>query len=158
MSTKTIWIATVFSLSLFFRSFLHKGSLPLYNTLWTILILHLLTIWTLTWVPVPSDIFPDFLWVVVATAALFRSLLHINAVRKVATGHLMRWWQLSFRYFWVFFVLVYSWGMSLSLGLLGGSFQLLEYVPKLYSTYLRRSSFSDHFHSFLTHEILNWDS
>ena len=108
MSTKTIWIATVFSLSLFFRSFLHRGSLPLYNTLCTILILHLLTIWTLTWVPVPSDIFPDFLWVVVATATLFRSLLHINAARKVAAGHLMRWWQLSFRYFWVFFILVYS--------------------------------------------------
>ena len=31
-----------------------------------------------------------FLWVVVAKAALFRGLLHINAARKVAAVHLMR--------------------------------------------------------------------
>ena len=41
-------------------------------------------------------------------------------------------------------VLVCLWGMSLSLELLGGSLQLLEYVFELYSSYPRRSSSSDH--------------
>ena len=45
-----------------------------------------------TWVPVPSDISPVFLWVVVAKVTLFACLLHINAVRKVAVLYLM--WQL----------------------------------------------------------------
>ena len=30
---------------------------------------------------------------VVVETALFRGLLHINAVRKVTAVHLMRWWQ-----------------------------------------------------------------
>ena len=40
-----------------------------------------------------------FLWVVVAKAALFKGLLHINVTRKVAAMHLMRWQQLFLRYF-----------------------------------------------------------
>jgi len=43
------------------------------------LILHLLIIWALTWVSVPSDTLFGFLWVVVDKAALFRGLLYINA-------------------------------------------------------------------------------
>ena len=31
---------------------------------------------------------------VVVETALFRGILHINAVRKVAAVYLMRWWQL----------------------------------------------------------------
>ena len=78
-------------LSLFFWSPSHGGSLTLYSSLWTILTRHLLIIWTFIWVPIPSDTFFDFLWVVVAKTALFRGLLHINVARKVAAVHLM-WW------------------------------------------------------------------
>ena len=56
-----------------------------------ILIVHLLFIGTFTQVHVPSDIFSDFLYTVVVEIALFRGPLHINAARKVATVHLMRW-------------------------------------------------------------------
>ena len=55
--------------------------------------LHLLIIWTLTWVLVPSDTSSIFLWVVVAKAVLFIGPLHINTARKVAATHLM--WQLQ---------------------------------------------------------------
>ena len=73
---------------------IHGDSLFLYSLLEVIRALHLLIIWTLTWVPVPSDIPPPtFLWVVVAKAALFTGLLHINAARKAAVMHLM--WQLQ---------------------------------------------------------------
>ena len=78
-------------LSIFFRSLSHGGSLTLYSSIWTILILHLLIIWTLTWVLVPSDTLFGFLWVVVTKAALFRGLIHINAARKIAAVHLMQW-------------------------------------------------------------------
>ena len=39
------------------------------------MILHLLIIWALTWVHVPSNTPSGFLWVVIAKAALFRGLL-----------------------------------------------------------------------------------
>ena len=110
---------SVLSLSIFW-SLSHGGSFTLYISVWTIFILHLLIIWAFSWVPVPSDTLFGFLWVVVANAVLFRGLLHINAARKVVAVHLMRWWQLSLRYFWVSFLLVCSWGMSLSLEFLGG--------------------------------------
>ena len=42
-------------LSLFFWYLLHEESFTLYILLWTIFIIHLLIIRTLTWVPVPSD-------------------------------------------------------------------------------------------------------
>ena len=77
--------------SLFFQSLPHWGSLTLYSSLWTILILHLLIIWALTWVSVPSDTLFGFLWVMVAKIALFRGLLNINTARKVAVVHSMRW-------------------------------------------------------------------
>ena len=77
-------------LSLFFWFLSHGRSLTLYSSIWIILILHLLVIWALTWVPVPSDTFFSFLWVVVAKAALFRGLFHINAARKIAIVHSMR--------------------------------------------------------------------
>ena len=78
-------------LSLFFWSLPRGGSLTLYSSLWIILILHLLIIWALTWVHIPSDTFFGFLWVVVAKATLFRGLLHINVAKKVAAVHSMRW-------------------------------------------------------------------
>ena len=81
----------VFSLSYgFFRSPLHGDALLLYRLLKVIGALHLLIIWTFTWVPVPSDILPTSLWVAVAKVTLFAYLLHINAARKVASLHLMR--------------------------------------------------------------------
>ena len=66
-------------------------SLTLCNSSWIILILHLLIIYAITWVLVPSDTFFSFLWVAIAKTVLFRGLLHINAIRKVAAMHLM-WW------------------------------------------------------------------
>ena len=73
-----------------FRSLLHGDFLLLYNLLKLIRALHLLTIWTFTWVPVPSDTHLIFLWVALANVTLFAYLLHINAVEKVASLHLMR--------------------------------------------------------------------
>ena len=56
-----------------------------------ILTVHLLFIGTFTQVHVPLDIFFGFLYTGVVEIALFRGLLHINAARKVAAVHLMRW-------------------------------------------------------------------
>ena len=64
-----------------------------------ILILHLSIIQAATRVLIPSDTLSGLLWIEVAKTALFRSLLHINAARKLAAGHLMRWQQLFLRYF-----------------------------------------------------------
>ena len=83
-------VATVSSLE-FLPSLSHKGFLTLYISLWIILTPHLSTVWDITWVLVPSDTFSGFLWVVVAKASLFKCILHINAVKKVITVHLMRW-------------------------------------------------------------------
>ena len=76
-----------------FFSLLHGDSPFLYSPFEVIRALHLLIIWTFTWVHVPSDIPPIFLWVVVAKTTLFTSPLHINVARKVAAIHLM--WQLQ---------------------------------------------------------------
>ena len=78
-------------LSFFFQTPFHGGSLTLYIFFLIILIQHLSIIWAFTWVFVPSDTLPSFLWVVVTKATLFRGLLHINVARKVATLHSM-WW------------------------------------------------------------------
>ena len=67
------------------------GSFPLYSPSWTLFTLHLLIIWVATWILVPSDTPSDLLWVVVAQATLFKSLLHVNAARKIVVMHLMRW-------------------------------------------------------------------
>ena len=56
-----------------------------------ILTVHLLFFRTFTQVHVPSGIFFGFLYKVVVMIALFRGPLHINAARKVAAMHLMRW-------------------------------------------------------------------
>ena len=84
----------LFSLSLFSspisRSPLHGDLLLLYSLLKLIGTLHLFTIRTFTWVPVPSDIHLIFLWVALANVTLFAYLLHINAAGKVASLHLMR--------------------------------------------------------------------
>ena len=96
-----LWLKTTefFSLSLslslsfsspIFRSLLHGDFLLLYSLLKLIRTLHLLTIWTLTWVSVPSDIHFIFLWVALANVTLFACLLHINVAGKVASLHLMR--------------------------------------------------------------------
>ena len=87
------WILSTLSLPLFSsisQSPLHEDFLLLYSTLKLIRALHLLTIWTFTWVPVPSDIHLIFLWVALAEIILFTCLLYINAARKVASLHLMR--------------------------------------------------------------------
>ena len=78
----------------FFRSPLHGDALLLYSLLKVIRALHLLITWTFTWVPVPSDIHPTFLWVAVAKVTLFACPLHINTARKVISLHLMQ--QLGF--------------------------------------------------------------
>ena len=56
-----------------------------------ILAFHLLIIQATTWVFVLSDTLSSPLWIGAAKTALFRSLLHINATRKLAVEHLMRW-------------------------------------------------------------------
>ena len=53
----------------------------------------------ITWMLVPSDTLSSRLWVGVVKAALLKSLLHINAARKLATEHSMRWQQLFLKYF-----------------------------------------------------------
>ena len=130
--------------SLFFWSLSHIGSLTIYSSLRIILILHLLIVWALTWVPVPSDTFFGFLWVVIAKVALFRGLLHINVTRKVAAMYSMRWWQFFLRYFLVPLLLICSWCKSLPLELLRRSPWLLEYIFELYYLYPRRYSSLDH--------------
>ena len=97
LDTETIQIATMFSL--FFWSLFYEESFILYILIGIIFTLHLLIIWILTWIPVPSDPLSGFLWVVLAKVTLIRGLLHINAARKVVAVHLMLWWQLSLRYF-----------------------------------------------------------
>ena len=79
MVTGVFEIATVFSL-LIPWSFLHGGFLLLYSPIWTILAFHLLIIQAYTWVSVPSDTLFGVLWVAVTEVALFKSLVHINAV------------------------------------------------------------------------------
>ena len=92
-----LWSKTIAFLSLSisflfsnFRSLLHGDFLLLYSLLKLIRALHLLIIWTFTWVPVPSDIHSIFLWVALANVTVFACLLHINAAGKVASLHLMR--------------------------------------------------------------------
>ena len=132
-----------FSLSLS-RSFIHEGFLTLYSSFWTILILHLLIIWVITWVFVPSDTLFSFLWVVVVKATLFKGLFHINAVRKLAVGHSMRWQQLFLGHFLASTPPVHWWCTSLSVEFPGKSFWVIEYTFDLYFIYPRRHSFSDH--------------
>ena len=87
---QTSFTSLSLSFSSILRSPLHGDFLPLYSLLQLIRILHLLIIWTFTWVPVPSDIFLIFLWVVLANVTLFACLLHINEAEKVVFLHLMR--------------------------------------------------------------------
>ena len=72
-----------------FWSPFHGGSLTLYSSARTILTLHLLNIWALTWVFVPSDTPSSLLCVEVAKVILFRGIFHINAARVLAMGHLI---------------------------------------------------------------------
>ena len=58
---------------------------------------------------VPSDTPSGLLWVEVATTALFKGLLHVNAARKLTAEHLMRWQQPFLRYLWISIPLVSSW-------------------------------------------------
>ena len=71
-----------------FWSLLHGGSLTLYNSTRTILALHLLNIWALTWVFVPLDTPSGLLCDRVVKVTLFRGLFHINTARVLAMGHL----------------------------------------------------------------------
>ena len=84
----------LFSLSLLYGSFA-----TLYRLSLIIWILHLLVTWTPTWAPILSDTPFSPLWVAAAKVVLFRGLLHINVIRKVAVVYLMWWWQPFLRYF-----------------------------------------------------------
>ena len=100
--------------SLFLRSPFCGESPTLYSPYWIIFNLHLLIIWTITWIFVPSATFSSSLWVALTKVALFRCLLHINATSKVTVVHLMQWCQSSLRYFQVFFLLPCPWNTFLS--------------------------------------------
>ena len=126
--------------SIIFRSLIHEGSLTLYSSFWTILILHLLVIWATTWVLVPSNTLSSFLWVVVAKTALFRDLLHINAARKLVARHLMQWQQLFLRYLLASTLLVRSQCTSLSAEFPKRSLWVIEYTFDLCFVYSRRHS------------------
>ena len=95
----TIVNKLVLIFSRIFLIFFHRGFFTLYCLFWIILTLHLSIVWDITWVPVPSNTSPSFLWIVVTRASLFRYLLHINVAKKVVTVNLMRWLQLFLRYF-----------------------------------------------------------
>ena len=120
LDTKISKGATVFSL-LFLSLPSHGGSLPLYSSLWVILVLRLSIIWAPTWVSILLDTLSGLLWVMVTKAALFKSLLHINVAKKNSCSAFNAVVAASLRYFWVSCYLVCLWGMCLSLELLGGS-------------------------------------
>ena len=106
--------SSVHSLPLFFlHPLLLRDSYILYRPSFIIWALHLLIIQILTWAPVPSDALTSSLWVAVTKVALFRSLLFINAARRVVVVHLMWWWQPLLGYFGSpFFLRVWSEGYS----------------------------------------------
>ena len=79
MVTGVLEIATMLSLLILGSSF-YGGFLLLYSHLWTILAFHLLIIQAYTWVFVSSDTLAGVLWVAVTEVALFRGLVHINAM------------------------------------------------------------------------------
>ena len=116
----------------FFSTILHpplfyKVFFTLYRHFQIILTLHLSFIWDFNWVSVLLDTFSGSLWVVIIKFSLFRHLLHINAVRKVVTMHLMRWQQfflrsfglssLSFRSIWHVLLSWASWKVPLAVGI-----------------------------------------
>ena len=121
------------------QSPIHEGSLILYSPFWTILILYLLVIWATTWVSIPSDTLSGLLWVMVANATPFRGLLHINATRKLAVGHLMQWQQQLFlRYFLVSIPPVCSLCTSFSMEFPRRSLWVIGYTFDLCFVYPRR--------------------
>ena len=122
----------------------HEGSLTLYSSFWTILILHLLIIWVTTWVLVPSDTLSSLLWVVVAKTVPFRGFLYINAVRKLAVGHSMQWQQLFFKYFLASILPVRSRCTSPSVEFPRRSLWVIEYTFDLCFVYSRRHFSSNH--------------
>ena len=63
------------------------GSLTLYSIFFLILTFHLLIMQATTWVLVPLDTLPNFLWVAETKTVLFRGLLHINAARVFGEVH-----------------------------------------------------------------------
>ena len=128
-----------------FRSSIYEGSLALYSFFWMILILHLLVIWATTWVLVPLNTLFGLLWVVVAKATLFRGLLHINAARKLAAGHSMRWQQLFLRYFLTSILSVHSRYTSPSVKFPRRSLWVIEYTFYLCFVYPMRHFGLDHF-------------
>ena len=127
-----------------FQSFIYEGSLTLYSFFWMILILHLLVIWVTTWVLVPLNTLFGLLWVVVAKATLFRGLLHINAARKLASGHSMRRQQFFLRYFLTSILSIRSRYTSPSVEFPRRSLWVIEYTFDLCFIYLMRHFSSDH--------------
>ena len=84
-------ILFLFSSSVFSDPHLMGGSSHYIVFFQIILTVYLLFIGTFTQVHVPSGIFSGFLYMVVVEIVLFKGPLYINAVRKVAAVHLMRW-------------------------------------------------------------------
>ena len=80
-------ILFLFSFPIYFDSHLMGSLLPYIVSYLTILIVHLSIIQTFTQVSVPSVIFFGSLGMVMVENTLFRSLLHINAARKVVVVH-----------------------------------------------------------------------
>ena len=111
---------------------------------------------------VPLDTLLGLLWVVVTKAALFRGLLHINAVRKLVAGHLMRWQQFFLRYFLAPILPVCSTCKPLSVKFPRGSLWAIEYAFDLCFVHPRRQSSSNHLswprHLHITYRTLNLTS
>ena len=91
-----------------------------------------------------SDTLSALLWVVIAKAALLRSLLYINVARKLAAEHSMRWQQFFLRYFLTFILPVCSRWTSLSVELPRRLLWMIEYTFDLYFVCPRRHLSSDH--------------
>ena len=87
MKVDSTVIIFLFSFLIFFDPLLMGSLLPYIVSFLTILIVHLSIIQTFTQVSVPLVIFFGSLGMVVVENTLFRGLLHINAVRKVAALH-----------------------------------------------------------------------
>ena len=84
---------------------------------------------------VPLDTLSGLLWVVVAKAALLKSLLHINVARKLAAWHSMRWQQFFHRYFLTSILPIRSWCTSFSMEFPRRLLWVIEYTFDSFLTF-----------------------
>ena len=136
-------ILFLFFFPIFFDPLLTGSLLPYIVSFLTILIVHLSIIQTFTQVSVPSVIFFGSLGMVMVENTLFRSLLHINAARKVAAVHECGGNNFSLRYFHILILSVCAWSSSLSLEILVRLPKLPKYLLNRHSSYLSSITFSD---------------